>query len=154
MGVIYLSSFLPKSMQQAFIILNTLISDQLKDTDSLLFDIRNNGGGYVTLAHILPQLFSVRPKLISGRAIVHPYNEKLFEFLGKDNPWSESLQKSKGQRFTEPVPFDDYDAMTSIGTQYLRPVGVLTNANCYSACDLFSAAMQDSVAATVFGEDG
>jgi C-terminal processing protease CtpA/Prc len=154
MGVIFLSSFLPKSMQNAFIILKSLVSEQLKDTDSLLFDVRNNGGGYVTLAHILPQLFSVRPKLISGRAIVHPTNAKLFEFLGKDNAWSQSLNDSQGKRFTEPVPFDDYDAMTSLGTQYLKPVGVLTNANCYSACDLFSAAMQDSVAATIFGEDG
>lgn len=32
-------------------------------------------------------------------------------------------------------------------------MGVFNDANCYSACDFFSAAMQDSGAAVVFGED-
>jgi C-terminal processing protease CtpA/Prc len=36
---------------------------------------------------------------------------------------------------------------------YFKPVAVLNNANCYSACELFSAAMQDTRGAFIFGED-
>lgn len=54
--------------------------------------------------------------------------------------------------YTMPVPLSGKS--NNFGTAYTKPVGVLNNANCYSACDLFSGNMQDSGAAIIFGEDG
>ena len=36
---------------------------------------------------------------------------------------------------------------------YFKPFALLTNANCYSSCDMFSAIVQDHSAGVVFGED-
>src|SRR5262249_41123179 len=35
---------------------------------------------------------------------------------------------------------------------YFKPVAILTNAACYSSCDMFTAAMQDNGLAKVWGE--
>ena len=61
---------------------------------------------------------------------------------------------SPGSMYTNLVSFTSDEAATNMGQAYLKPVGVLNNGNCYSACDLFSALMQDSEAATIFSHDG
>lgn len=106
----------------------------------------------MTLANILPQLFSPHVKLIKGRTIANQLNKKVFESYN-DTKWVEAIEQSR-IRYSHTVSFDDLDTMTSFGTAYLKPVGVFTNANCFSSCDMFSAVMRDSNAAITFGEDG
>ncbi len=106
----------------------------------------------MTLANILPQLFSPNVKLIKGRTIASPLNKKVFESYN-DTKWVEAIEQSR-IRYSHTVSFDELEAMTNFGTAYLKPVGVFTNANCFSSCDMFSAVMRDSKASITFGEDG
>jgi C-terminal processing protease CtpA/Prc len=50
--------------------------------------------------------------------------------------------------------FGTDEECNQLGMAYVKPVGILTNAACYSSCDLFAAAAQDNGAAIIFGEDG
>jgi hypothetical protein len=61
-------------------------------------------------------------------------------------------QVAPGDVYTMPVPLGSNS--NDYGNAYAKPVGVLNNGHCYSACDLFSANMQDTGAAIIFGEDG
>jgi C-terminal processing protease CtpA/Prc len=55
-----------------------LLVNELKDTNAVVFDIRNNGGGQITLADTIPQLFA--PNIVAGdaRALVAPINQQIF----------------------------------------------------------------------------
>jgi hypothetical protein len=108
----------------------------------------------MTLANILPQLFSPRVKLVKGRTIVNELNKKVFVSYN-DTKWIQAIEQARNKaRYSHIVSFDDLQDMTSTGTAYLKPVGVFTNANCFSSCDMFSAVMRDSNASIIFGEDG
>ncbi|KAH6566445.1 hypothetical protein BASA62_006696 [Batrachochytrium salamandrivorans] len=41
----------------------------------------------------------------------------------------------------------------TLGQAYLRPMGILNDAKCYSACEVFSGSIQGHDAGTIFGED-
>ncbi|KAH6580973.1 hypothetical protein BASA60_002648 [Batrachochytrium salamandrivorans] len=45
------------------------------------------------------------------------------------------------------------ESANTLGQAYLRPMGVLNDARCYSACEVFSGAIQGHDAGTIFGED-
>lgn len=80
MGIIYLRSFMPlkDDAPSVLLLIRSLLVNQLKDTDSLLFDIRDNGGGLVTMADGLPQFF-IKDFVNPGfRALVSPINENIF----------------------------------------------------------------------------
>ena len=109
------------------------------------------------MADSIPQLFG--PNILPGgaRAIVHPINQKIFlnstEYR-RDN-WSEAYEKAKpGDVLTPIATFNTIETANTVGQVYLKPVGLLTNANCYSACDLLSAIVQDNEVGTIYGEDG
>lgn len=144
-------SLVPSNPNQAFRIIATLLTTSLKNTDYLLFDVRDNPGGYLTYANLLPQLFVPQIRIGSGRAVVSELNKVLFTKL-QEFTWVAALDNATS-RYTESVYFDKPEAMSTFGGVYLKPVGVFTNAKCYSSCDLFSANMQDSAAAIIFGED-
>ncbi len=136
----------------AFKIIIALLTTVLQDTDFLLFDVRDNPGGFLTYANVLPQLFVPQIRIASVRAVANELNKGLFKKL-QEEIWVAAIDNATS-RYTDSVYFDTPEAMSTFGGVYLKPVGVFTNANCYSSCDLFSANMQDSAAATIFGEDG
>ena len=47
----------------------------------------------------------------------------------------------------------DMNFVNGRGRAYFQPIAILTNAKCYSACELFVASMQDFNEATIYGED-
>ncbi len=55
--------------------------------------------------------------------------------------------------FSPSLALTDRDQADYFGQVYVKPVAVFTNAQCYSACDMFAAHMQDSGAAVIFGQD-
>ncbi|KAJ3391832.1 hypothetical protein HDU92_008800 [Lobulomyces angularis] len=136
-------------------LIRSLLLKELQDTDALIFDVRNNPGGKIDFADAIPLLFSRNAKPTQARAVVHPINKDIFlgpNFVGTD--WYDAYSNVKeGDKYTQPkniltpLKWNDY------GEAYFKPVGVLTNANCYSACDMFAANMQDSAAAKIYGED-
>ena len=79
-GIILLDSFVPASstVDELLQTFRGLLVNELKDTDALLIDVRNNGGGYVTLSDSLPQFFTADYIPPGARSLVSETNGKIF----------------------------------------------------------------------------
>ncbi|KAI9102852.1 ClpP/crotonase-like domain-containing protein [Phlyctochytrium arcticum] len=126
MGVVRLNSFQNNVLLPAKVldVIRTLLTDTLSNTDGILFDVRGNGGGQVLVA------------------------ESIYQCIASDQFRAERLalqHAAPTDKMTKPINMD--------GHAYLRPVAVLTDGQCYSACDFLCAGMQDNGAAIIFGED-
>ncbi|KAI9135971.1 hypothetical protein BKA69DRAFT_1107193 [Paraphysoderma sedebokerense] len=161
-GYILFTSFVPESGQSELVYesFRSLILKEFSDTDGLILDIRGNGGGYADIADTLPLLFSSKPyQTTRARALNAPLNRKIFlnsSASTSADPWYQAFQNVKPNAvYTENVAFtlEQKALLMSKGQFYFKPVAILTNANCYSACDIFSALMQDYGIATIYGED-
>jgi hypothetical protein len=134
-----------------------ILRDEMKDTTGLIIDVRDNPGGYINLADALPQLFSANPVGVNGfRFINTDLNATIVNtqsFQGSE--WQTIVNEVHGTnaRYTRTAQFTT-DASANSRTQvYFKPVAVLTNGNCFSSCDMFSASMQDNALAKLWGED-
>ena len=102
----------------------------LADTDGLILDIRDNGGGLLTNIDVLVGRFIDHE--IPGGSITHKTGP------GKDD-------------FSEPYPFT-YKPAADYRIPYLnRPIALLTNRSCYSAANAFTAVMKSLPNVTVIG---
>ncbi len=121
----------------------------------LVIDVRGNGGGHIVLAEKMVQLFS--PRIVEPttvRMLANELNEKIFlKANGGENRWSEAIRDAlgRGDEFTAPLAITPRREANSLGQVWFRPVVVLTDSSCYSACDLFAAGMQDNGAAVIVG---
>lgn len=159
-GYISLETFLPNmgDTEAAVKTLRGLLTNELKNTNGLIMDVRNNPGGAIQLAEKVPQLFSqghVVPSTI--RALNVLLNKRIFESGDKDftgTPWPTIFNSTPvTSEWTQPsVMISNETLINEAGRAYFKPVAVLTNALCYSACELFVAAMQDWKLATIYGE--
>ncbi|NNG01062.1 MAG: hypothetical protein HKM93_16855 [Desulfobacteraceae bacterium] len=137
-----------------------LLLEELSDTDGLIFDVRNNGGGYINLADRLPQLFMPEEaQVLKSRFLNTDLNRKIMnesilsiwelpEFRQVINDVAGTSRiYSDGAAFT-------YDSEANfLGQIYYKPVAVLANARSYSATDMFTCSIQDNNAAVIYGED-
>ncbi len=127
----------------------------LADTVGLVIDVRSNPGGNIVFAEKLVQFFSTRavdPSTV--RMLANPLNEQIFiKANGAENRWSKALNVAikEKQRFTPPMSITPANEANDFGQIWYRPTVVLTDASCYSACDIFTAGMQDMGAATIIG---
>ncbi|KAJ2994606.1 hypothetical protein HDV02_001465 [Globomyces sp. JEL0801] len=153
LGVLRIGSFSTYQLPEAaLLMIRDIIFRNLADTNGLLIDVRQNTGGLVDLAQMLPQLFIPENVGIKARAIANPLNKKFMVTQGPH--WAEAAnQINDGDYYTPIVTINPNSTIRRYGQVYLKPVGVLTDAICYSACDMFSANMQDNGAGTIFGED-
>lgn len=159
-GYLSLSSFVPGNMafQNAVGLIQNLLRNQLAATDALVIDVRNNGGGYITYADMLYQLFTPGKALVGkARLLNTPLNKTIFDqedFQGYE-PWDTLIHNAAKTKdmYSQTGAFTDDQAANWIGQVYYKPVGVLANARTFSAGDLFTCGMQDNKAATIFGED-
>jgi C-terminal processing protease CtpA/Prc len=160
-GYISIGSFVPSNVTDngALAIIANLLRNQLASTDALVVDVRNNGGGSIVYADKLPQMFMPgNASTNSARLLNTPLN---FNFLNQDifkQYWPNWVQlitdaQKTGNRYSKTGVFTTAPDANSMGQMYYKPVGVLANARSYSATDLFTCAMQDNGAATIFGED-
>jgi hypothetical protein len=160
MGVIFIEEFqtsAPEKIVPVVLMVRGLLVKELKNTKSLLFDIRGNPGGYVQLADLIPQFFGGNIEAPNYRAINSKINAVIFSNaeLIVDSEWLNALNSAPaGSQFTDYVKFNSDYSINQMGMAWVKPVGVLTDANCYSACDLFAANMKDNSLATIYGEDG
>jgi hypothetical protein len=158
-GYIVLQSFSPAvlTVDQTVDEVARILRDELRDTDGLIIDVRNNGGGQILLAETLPQLFGPNPIQVEGFRLLN--SDGNATILGtpayKDSNWHKLIDEVHGTsaHFTRTAQFTS-DATANQRTQvYFKPVAVLTNARCFSSCDMFTAAMQDNGSARIWGED-
>jgi hypothetical protein len=156
-GHILLESFLPEKLsvlEVAEEIKKILLG--FEKTDGLIIDLRDNGGGYIQLAHIMVQLFTPADQMqLLFRLKNSAANRHYMYTTQSTDDFTIALREAeaRGDQYTLPLPFYKEGALEKIGQYYFRPVSVFTNANCYSSCDMFSALMQDQKAAIIFGED-
>lgn len=135
-----------------------LLTTELKDTEGLIIDVRDNGGGSLLYAEALPQLFmpykakAVKSRMMNTDFIHYLFNETYMHYLY--NPeWKDAVNATPDDSmYTIPTPFFyDYEVNT-VGQVYYKPVVVLNNAASYSATDVFSCVMRDNYF-PVLGED-
>ncbi|TPX61976.1 hypothetical protein SpCBS45565_g07129 [Spizellomyces sp. 'palustris'] len=157
LGFIRLSSFTEVNVDPRVAVnaIRDLLINELKDTAGLVLDVRANGGGYILMADTIPQFFVADYEPSAARALIADNNEQIFvEKVAEGQDWKAAyLAATPGSKYTGSVPFTSKDIANSIGQLYLKPVAVFNNADCYSACDMFSAGMQDHEAALIIGED-
>ncbi|MEM9103095.1 MAG: S41 family peptidase [Pseudomonadota bacterium] len=158
-GYLSLSSMVPATgIVGGVEIISNLLTNELSDTDGLIIDIRDNGGGFIVYAEILPQLFS--PEFVEPykkRALKAELNELIFVDLALEgDDWKNAYEDIIGTSatYTQPIEITSLSfANDFMGQLYFKPVAVLTNAACYSACDLLAGLMQDFGNSTLWGED-
>jgi len=161
LGYISIGSFVPSAVTDngALAIIANLLRNQLASTDALVIDVRNNGGGSIVYADKLPQMFMPGNATTNSARLL---NTSLnFKFLNQDifkQYWPNWVQlitdaQKTNNRYSKTGVFTTPQDANTMGQMYYKPVGVLANARSYSATDLFTCAMQDNGAATIFGED-
>lgn len=154
-----LETFVPEgdaSSDEVIHKIKALLQEAQPTTAALIIDMRSNGGGSIILAEGLTQLFT--PNNVKTMPVRFLPNElNLSTFLasnqGRDNGWSQDTREgiAANSRYTKPRVITSNDAANRYGQVWFKPVVILTDANCYSACDLFAASMQDHGAATIIG---
>jgi C-terminal processing protease CtpA/Prc len=131
------------------------IEGELAGAIGLVIDVRGNPGGYITFAEKLIQFFSSRPvEPTTVQMLANSLNESIFlKANGQNNRWTDAIRKAErqGARYTAPLAITSPSEANNFGQVWYRPVIVLTDAACFSACDLFAAGMQDSGAGYVIG---
>lgn len=126
------------------------------NSQGIIIDVRQNGGGAIKLAEELTQLFT--PSSIQTMPVtLLPTEINRQTFLtsngGAQNGWTQDITDAIKARasLTKPRVLTTASEANRLGQVWFKPVVVLTDAACYSACDLFAAAMQDHAAATIVG---
>ncbi len=125
--------------------------------NGLILDVRDNPGGYIIAAERLLQMFTdrrIEPERFqfintpSTRQLIHARNDL--------DVWKRSadLALQIGTPYTQGFPIESPDMANSIGRKYDGPVVLVTNALCYSACDMFAAGFQDNQVGKILGVDG
>jgi C-terminal processing protease CtpA/Prc len=120
----------------------------------LVLDVRGNGGGYIIAAEFLLQLLTPRRVSPEPFQFVSTRNAaRLADAVGDYQPWRESLAESvtTGSAYSTALPLYPAEIINSVGHIYQGPVVLVTDAQCYSACDIFAAGFQDHEIGPVLG---
>ena len=147
---------------------------KLRDTDALIVDVRDNGGGSREALRVLDAYLAApntAPRVINAAVYrLHPEHgpdhlEARFMYRGDDARWTPQERKAIAEfaRAFRPEwrppesQFSDWHYMvlggseTTAGFHYGKPVAVLTNAKCFSATDIFLAGLREMPNVTLVG---
>ncbi len=156
-GVLKLESFVPEKLSVDEVIAEVarILKTEFKATQGVIFDVRNNGGGYIALAEKMVQLFTPRTVQPLGFRLKNSSMNQTYWDRWPNDRFTKALKLAQAQRahYTEPLPLNFVREVNKLDQAYFGPVAVLMNSNCYSSCDMFSAIMQDHEVGTIFGED-
>lgn len=156
-GVLKLESFVPEELSVDEVIAEVarILKTEFKGTQGVIFDVRNNGGGYIALAEKMVQLFTPRTvQPLEFRLKNSSMNQTYWNRWPTD-PFNLRMLEAQNLRthYTRPLALNRVADVNKLDQAYFGPVAVLMNSNCYSSCDMFSAIMQDHQVGTIFGED-
>ena len=124
--------------------------------DGLILDVRGNGGGFVIAAEFLLQLLSARPITPEPfQFVTTPGTANLAMTVPDYQAWKSSLDEAvtTGAAYSTPVPLYPATEINHVGQLYQGPIVLVTDAQCYSACDIFAAGFQDHEIGPVLGVD-
>ncbi|KAH6576431.1 hypothetical protein BASA60_004542 [Batrachochytrium salamandrivorans] len=164
MGIIKLDSFDPEDVDtkslavlKAIMIIRSLLTNELKDTKSVICELRGNSGGDAEFTDNMVQLFKPDFQPFGNRYLMNQITRNLF-VKGKEpnvDPFAKAWKKTKkGSRFTNVFFTNSMESANTLGQAYVRPMGVFTDGGCYSSCEVFAGAIQGHGAGAIFGEDG
>ncbi|KAH6568047.1 hypothetical protein BASA62_005724 [Batrachochytrium salamandrivorans] len=163
MGVIKLDDFNPEdvgttnlAVEKAVMVVRSLLVNELKDTHSVMYDLRGNSGGDSMLADSMVQLFKPDFQPFGDRYLMNKITFNLFVNNKDPNvyPYAKAWKETKkGSLLTKIFFANSVESVNTLGQAYVRPMGVLNDARCYSACEVFAGAIQGHGAGTIFGED-
>lgn len=124
--------------------------------EGLILDVRGNGGGYILAAEFLLQLLT--PGKITPEPAQFIATSETLDFVSKVPsmaPWRRSLSQavSTGALYSAAIPLSPDELVNSVGQLYFGPLVLITDAYCYSACDMFAAGFQDHEIGPVLGVD-
>jgi hypothetical protein len=122
--------------------------------EGLVLDVRGNGGGYVIAAEFLLQFLT--PRQITPEPfqfVTTPGTTGLATTVADYQGWKPSLVEAvtTGAAYSTAFPLYPADLVNSVGQVYQGPVVLVTDAQCYSACDIFAAGFQDHEIGPVLG---
>jgi C-terminal processing protease CtpA/Prc len=157
-GYLKLSSFSPEflSLDATVLEIKRILEEDFTKTDGLIIDLRNNGGGKISLAHKLVELFSPKaPTPLNFVLKTSEGNKHFVEHMYKGSETGKALEEAiaSGALYSRPFTLDPKETISTLGQSYFKPVALMTNAKCYSSCDMFAALMQDNGLGRSFGED-
>lgn len=155
-----LDSFSPEVLtaMDTIYLVKHLLENELANTDGLILDLRDNGGGTIAFAEALVQLFTpvaIQPqgfRLKNSQVIRDLFAHN--QALNSDFRMALDIAQTIGAPYTQALPLTGDVTANSIGQAYFKPMAVLNNSSCYSSCDLMSASLQDHGVAVIYGEDG
>ena len=122
--------------------------------EGLVLDVRGNGGGYVIAAEFLLQFLGPRRVTPEPFQFVStPGTTGLARTVADYQDWKDSLEEAvtTGSAYSTALPLYPADQVNSAGQLYQGPVVLITDAQCYSACDIFAAGFQDHQIGQVLG---
>lgn len=157
-GILRLESFVPEvlTVPEVIAAVKKLLLNELKSTDGMILDLRNNGGGMIGLGEGLVQLFT--PKNIQRLNFVLKSslsNKHFMDVSYQNSPFLDALNEAlaNNQPYTSPLPLSSSTFVNNHGQVYFKPLAVFNNASCYSTCDMISALVQDHEVGIIVGED-
>ncbi len=124
--------------------------------EGLILDVRGNGGGFIIAAEFLLQMLT--PMHITPEPTQFIATSGTLDLCRKVSamaPWVPSLKQAvqTGALYSAGIPLSPEEVVNSIGQLYFGPVVLVTDAYCYSACDMFAAGFQDHEIGPVLGVD-
>lgn len=141
---------------QAFVDEVTRLLTEEFPPEGLIIDVRGNGGGYIIAAEYLLQLLT--PRRIEPEPVQFintPATLDLTIKVPSMKGWHDSLLQGvrTGAQYSGGIPLSPPDLVNAVGQVYHGPVVLITDAFCYSACDMFAAGFQDHKIGAILGVD-
>lgn len=132
--------------------IRAVLENNLQDTSALVVDLRGNYGGMIYLAEEFAALLTPMP-VYSLPFYVRANDVTKLMFQG-DASWEKIIVPyADTNKIIGPEAITPKDILRKVSQAYFAKVVLLTNSECFSSCDLFSATMKDNAKAAIYGTD-
>jgi C-terminal processing protease CtpA/Prc len=124
--------------------------------DGLIVDVRGNGGGYIIAAEFLLQFLTPRRIEPEPTQFVNtPSTLDLCTKVADMAQWRASIAQAieTGAQYSTAIPLSEPALVNAVGQLYHGPVVLITDALCYSACDMFAGGFADHEIGRILGVD-